>query len=326
MKIQTTLGFRRDLFLVYRMYWQSETDPVKRREYFVRLEEVAMSLAENAILVELERSSWTGVVEDKEISAGVTASKGIDGKYKKELFTQDVRGPLDKAHNAMDRLYVEFQRLTFPWKRRGQSAVLAPVYLEFMKVIGNLKGEAESAIQNFVDAYPSMVETMKTKKGYADYPYPSQEEVRAKFGISLRFEPIADSKDIRVKLQEEDIERIREEVRAQEQKFVRDSVEALWERLKTAMESSLRNLNVLPGGGSAYRSNWYHNLNDLYNLILPMNQALKDEELDKIAKDIKENLLDKFEVDELKHDLDARKDAKETAQSIMDKMAAAGIK
>jgi len=145
------------------------------------------SLATSAILVSVEVHGRTGSKKSEELSDELTASKGADSD------TADVSKRLFAGcpeHQALTRFRSRITNgmnvLTYPWAGRQR---LLPMgrYAKFMEWYDTREQEHERLKQEFLAAYPTLVNNAAYKAGrmFDRSEYPTVEELSNDFSIGL---------------------------------------------------------------------------------------------------------------------------------------------
>ena len=170
-------------------------------------------LSTTSILLHLTISKWAGEVTDK--SALVVVSKAFSSdthndKYKKSLFISD---PLSLIDRCAGRIRNHFYHDTMSWLDQGR-LIPSRNFRDFAIAHKKLKNQFYEEVEKFIEAYPEHCELAKQNKGdmYLPHEYPSVEQVRQKFGITLTTLPFPTTKDFRVDAPEQIIEELKLEM------------------------------------------------------------------------------------------------------------------
>lgn len=146
-----------------------------------------ISLASSALIVSAEVNVWTATKQDKQISNEVTLQKNASadaGKFTKNLLANC---PQHRALlNHRQTVYNWLQRCTYDWA--GSLRLLPTFKLEQFKKEYEQHSQAfNNLLDEFVDAYPSLVSDAAFKQGdmFDRSEYPDVSEVRRKFRMKL---------------------------------------------------------------------------------------------------------------------------------------------
>jgi hypothetical protein len=146
-----------------------------------------ISLASSALIVSAEVNVWTATKQDRQISNEVTQQKNASadaGRFTKNLLSNC---PQHKALlNHRQTVYNWLQRCTYDWA--GSLRLLPTFRLEsFKKEYAGHEQVFSRLLDEFVDAYPSLVSDAAFKQGdmFDRSEYPDVKDVRNKFRMRL---------------------------------------------------------------------------------------------------------------------------------------------
>ncbi len=171
--------------------------------------------------VHLTVSSYTGVVQDKEAAEKLAASMGMTSTHKRwlvraQLFeSQDNEVKLYRA--AVAKLRTAYRDLTHAWSPlqgedrtslSGDRLVAKADFIPFMKVCGQLANDCRAISNRFIENLDDNIDkelTLLAQQGsftpeqLADIRrrlYPTADQLRRKFKIHLKLEPLAAPSDL----------------------------------------------------------------------------------------------------------------------------------
>jgi hypothetical protein len=146
-----------------------------------------ISLASSALIVSAEVNVWTATKQDRQISNEVTQQKNASadaGRFTKNLLANC---PQHKALlNHRQTVYNWLQRCTYDWA--GSLRLLPTFRLEsFKKEYAEHEQAFTRLLDDFIDAYPSLVSDAAFKQGdmFDRSEYPEVKDVRNKFRMRL---------------------------------------------------------------------------------------------------------------------------------------------
>jgi hypothetical protein len=145
------------------------------------------SLATAGILVAVDVNVWSATKQDREISNEVTHSKKADesaGRFVKNLLANN---PEHKSLlNYRQTIYNWMQRVTFDWNK-SQNYLPAVSLPKFMQEFSEHHTEFNRLLEAFLAKYNDIVTDMAFKQGdmFNRDDYPTVDQVRSKFGVSL---------------------------------------------------------------------------------------------------------------------------------------------
>ena len=161
-----------------------------------------VSIATSCSNVEFTASIWTGRKKDKRASAQVTsdnnAESGSAGVYKKllgncpelEAITKHVGNVRNNTH----------YRMTMPWSDLGQRLLTTAMLPDYQRMMSEAQVEFWRLVAEFMRVYQWELSQVQAKLGtlYRPEDYPSEDDIREKFGFNVMYTPIPESGDFRV--------------------------------------------------------------------------------------------------------------------------------
>lgn len=227
-----------------------------------------MSIANEALVLNLQIGFWAGYKLDKEKSKEVTEGAGAAGdaaRVNKHLIAKETLAPITKAADAVRR---HFYAKTLPWKDNGDRLVPREAFEVFMDQHGRLTDKFLAEVEVFVSrTYAEARERAAFRMGAmfkeADYPVP--DTLRSRFYCKLDLDPVVEGSDFRVTMSDAATDVVWEAAEAQLRDRLAKATGDVWKRLADALghfadrmqgdvtfrESTLTNLievaEVLPG-------------------------------------------------------------------------------
>ncbi len=151
------------------------------------------ALSAKAILLKLSTSAFIGNPRDKKLTEQAQADNHTEDK-RLSVRKQICRGPeLNKVSTLLQRVRLLFERKSSPWFDGGIRILPARNFVATKLEIETAIREFNSAVEEFVTALPVTIipRDQKALNGTFDIAdYPSQDELRAKFGAKLEAMPI----------------------------------------------------------------------------------------------------------------------------------------
>jgi len=170
-------------------------------------------LADRAMLVSLSIKAWGG----QRLDQGETRRVADDNKAAKNAVrvTKDLVGdaldPVRQSERAMREVH---RRYTLPWADDQTRLLPTKVWEEYQQEMGALvRNHEDKVIPSFVSRYhteviPGARQRLGSLFRAEDFPA----DVSNKFGVSLRFLPVPEAGDVRVKMSDVEIKALRQEV------------------------------------------------------------------------------------------------------------------
>jgi len=196
-------------------------------------------LPQISIILNLKIRKWSGEVSDSK-ALGIVAQhfKGdtSQDKYRKSLFVSDPLAIIDKCAG---RIRLNFYRWTMAWLDAGNGRLVSSMdYREFATEHRRLVNDFEQAVDTFIQAYPEHCDLARERKGdlYQESEYPTQADLRNRFGIELTTLPFPSTADFRIEAPEEVIAELKsgmdQSIRTVSDTLARDIGIRMLERIK----------------------------------------------------------------------------------------------
>ena len=270
------------------------------------------SLADSAVLVSLNISSWGGQKLDKGMTKELNDTKRASSnasKVQKNLMAGD--DSLRNIKKYESKIRAEHIRLTLPWGDRGSRLLPTSVMMDYKQKMGDMLAILKDMWDVFLDvSYPNYrdnVAPLKMGDMYNYHDYPTEFELRCKtFDYSLVFEPVAESGDFRIDVPKQLMEELKEQHQASVDNRVQTAISSAWDRVKTQIESMKDKLAIemdddgknKDGKTVRYHDTFVQNATDLCDLLAHLN-VTNDPRLDQARIDLK-NAIQGVSVDTLK--------------------------
>lgn len=270
------------------------------------------SLADSAVLVSLNISSWGGQKLDKGMTKELNDTKRASSnasKVQKNLMAGD--DSLRNIKKYESKIRAEHIRLTLPWGDRGSRLLPTSVMMDYKQKMGDMLTILKDMWRVFLDvSYPNYrdnVAPLKMGDMYNYHDYPTEFELRCKtFDYSLVFEPVAESGDFRIDVPKQLMEELKEQHQASVDNRVQTAISSAWDRVKTQIESMKDKLAIemdddgknKDGKTVRYHDTFVQNATDLCDLLAHLN-VTNDPRLDQARIDLK-NAIQGVSVETLK--------------------------
>ena len=270
------------------------------------------SLADSAVLVSLNISSWGGQKLDKGMTKELNDTKRASrnaSKVQKNLMAGD--DSLRDIKKYESKIRAEHIRLTLPWGDRGSRLLPTSMMIDYKEKIGGMLTILKDMWRVFLDvSYPNYrdnVAPLKMGDMYNYDDYPTEFELRCKtFDYSLVFEPVAESGDFRIDVPKQLMEELKEQHEANVTSRVQTAISSAGERVKTLIESMIGKLSIemdddgknKDGKTVRYHETFVQNATDLCDLLVHLN-VTNDPQLDQVRLDLK-NAIQGVSVETLK--------------------------
>jgi hypothetical protein len=270
------------------------------------------SLADSAVLVSLNISSWGGQKLDKGMTKELNDTKRASSnasKVQKNLMAGD--DSLRNIKKYESKIRAEHIRLTLPWGDRGSRLLPTSAMMDYKDKIDGMLLILKDMWRVFLDvSYPNYrdnVAPLKMGDMYNYDDYPTDVELRCRtFDYSLVFEPVAESGDFRIDVPKQLMEELKEQHQASVDSRVQTAISSSWDRVKTQIESMKDKLSIemdddgknKDGKTVRYHDTFVQNATDLCDLLAHLN-VTNDPQLDQARIDLK-NAIQGVSVETLK--------------------------
>jgi hypothetical protein len=278
-----------------------------------------MNLTSKALLVQLTISQWSARKYDKRVTKAVTNSTGASddaGRFNKALLP--AADKLEAIHKKTTRIRNEYYKQTLPWGMEGTQLLSSRNYMDFMSEFSKMKNEWNALVDSFVASYPTLQADAQRQLGqmYNADDYPSADVIRDKFSIGLNVMPVP-SDDFRVEIQDEELEKIREDVTKRVKAAEQAAMKELWQRLYDRVKHIAERLS---DPDAKFQASMLENAQELCD-ILPKLNVSDDADLEHMRMALAATLKGKSP-DMLRTVPVVREDTAKKAKEIMNKMDA----
>jgi hypothetical protein len=277
-----------------------------------------MTIADKALLVQLQISQWTARKRDKKATEDVAKAAGADvsaGNYNKSLLAGT--DALKKVHQYSTVIRTWYYDNTLSWGINGTQLLPSKNYFEFNTEWRQHKAKWEELVNEFCKDYMYHRAHAQQFLGtlYNDDDYPNAVELKRKFHIDMATFPVP-STDFRVEVGEQELQRIQQEVELRVSEAAEKAMSDLWHRLYERIEHVTERLS---DSSVLFRDSMTEHTLDLCRM-LPRLNFNDDPNLDRMCKEI-EHKIGMQDPHALRYDLDLREQKAKEAKDIMDKMS-----
>lgn len=242
----------------------------------------------NAMLVNLTISQWTARKYDKKVSRSVEeANEANDaGRFNKLLIDKKAIELIARAAGkGRDFLYEN----TLPWGDNGDRLLPASMYFKFTEGMRERREAYNTAVNNFIKQYPDLCTAARKRLGkmYDPNDYPHVDTLRHRFEWRLSFANIPDAGDFRVDMEAAAANDVKQAIQEAATQREQEAANALMARAKAACEHMYTRLI---DKDAIFRDSLVTNIEVLTELMPQLN-VMKHDNIDTIAKDMKEHLI-----------------------------------
>ena len=302
---------------------QAQLSPVAQR---------TPSLADSAVLVSLNISSWGGFKLDRsattQLNSDKSASSDASRVNKNLMAGNSILKDIKKYESCIRARHIE---MTLPWGHSGSRLLATSIMMDHKKQISDMLSMLETMWDKFFFQYPQVKADAYLHLGamYDPNDYLSTEDLRAKFSHSLTFDPIAESGDFRIDVPKQLMEELKEQYDNAVDSRVQTAILASWKKVADQVRAMTTKLNITmddegktPDGKTVrYHETFIQNIHNLCDLLVHLN-VTNDPQLDQARLDLK-NAVRGVSVDTLKIPTNhvTRKEVKTKLDDILAKYA-----
>lgn len=250
-----------------------------------------MSIASNAMVVNLVVGSWMGYRFDKEASRQLTDQNNADAdaaRVNKHLVS---KASLKPIVSAAGMVRTHFYSKTLPWKDNGDRLLTRRMYERFIQRHAELVETFDTAVDYFLEVdYPKERVDAASRMGdmYDPSDFPSVFELRRKFYIAMDIDAVTEAGDFRVQMEAEELAGIRSNIERSMQDRLGRAMGDVWGRLAEIMghySATMRKEDQI------FRDSTVQNLIDIVDLLPDLN-ITNDPNLELIRQQISGSLVD----------------------------------
>lgn len=287
-----------------------------------------MSIHETAMLASVKISTWSGRKHDREVTDEVNRDHGASadaGRYNKVLVSKEALAKITTISNkARTTLYAR----TAPWMDNGTRILTAAGYLAFAAEMKALRQEFEIVVDEFIADYDKHVARAQVALNgmFKASDYPTEREIRRKFGFDSVIMPLPVAADFRVDISASERAAIVADIEERTQQAIAGAMADVFTRICEnvgAMAEKLAAFKPAKGKGEksegVFRNTLVSNVADLIALLPSLN-ITNDPKLAAITGQMQ--ALVKYDADTLRENADLRQDVAAKAQAILDDVSA----
>lgn len=225
------------------------------------------NLTEKSLLVSLVICQWSARKYDRKATKEVNdAHQSKDaGRFNKILIAKENLDEIQKIANKARAFHYEN---TLPWSDTGERLLPSANYFQYIGELSKLKNEFETAVNKFSLAYPTMIDDAKQNLNglfnQNDYPL----NILDRFSVKTSFMPVPDVSDIRVNLNQEEVEALTKTIQDEMNERFNNAQKDIFQRVKDhldRMKERLSNVN------NSFKNSLFENVLELVELLPRLN-------------------------------------------------------
>jgi hypothetical protein len=276
-----------------------------------------MSIAKQAMVLNLQIGIWQGYRLDKEASRKVVEDANADGdaaRVNKHLVPKEALKQINSTSNSVR---AHFYEKTLPWKDNGDRLLTRLMFQSFIEEHERLVGEFKDAVEKFVTTgYPEAREKAEFRMGELfnpdDYPHP--DSLRRRFYINMDIDAVTEAGDFRVEMEQSQLDTVKQSMEQAMHQRLGRAMQDVWERLAEVIGHFANKM----GSDDIFRDATVKNVEELVDLLPGLN-VLDDPNLKAIGEEIRAKLKG-HDPKTLRKDKAVRSQAAADAQEIVERM------
>ena len=233
------------------------------------------TLSSSAMLVELNISLWTARKLDKKVSNDVDISNSTRtkaGNYHKNLLAGDES--LSSIQKLAGFIRTYHMSVTSPWNDAGQRLLSTGMFITYRQEMSRLENDYWNLVNQFLPEYGVKISAAAFQLGalFNRDEYPDVDQVKHKFGMSVRYTPVPESGDFRVDVTNEAMNDLKDQYDKLYQYNLDKVTKDAWDRLHKVLTQLSFGLRTDENGkqGKVY-SSVVENAQELCNMLTYFN-------------------------------------------------------
>lgn len=233
-----------------------------------------MNLTNDAMLVDLTITAWSGRRYDREASDQVAAAHDASssaGRYNKLLLPKSAFAALTAVvSEARNTHYAQ----TLPWDDKRARLLTVANYDRYTELLAAIRERMVRQRTRFIEDYDTNVHEARLNLGklFRIEDYPSKDALIGKFSIRYRITPVPDADHFMARLASDDTERVKRDIEAHNAERLNQAITDLYRRLAEAVDRvSERLRNDEEGKPLVFRDSMIENIRELVDIVPRLN-------------------------------------------------------
>jgi hypothetical protein len=276
-------------------------------------------IGSNAMLVDLNMSTWTGRKLDKKVSDEIDVSKGTKakaGNYNKKLLAGSDK--LEQIQKVITAVRTWHYQQTLPWSDGGSRLLPMANFFDYKQTLNNFEKQFYDAVDSFIVEYPQLVSSSAFTLGgmFDRNEYPSADNLRNKFDFKYVFIPVPDKGDFRIDVEQQAKAELQQQYEQYFQGKLNTAMKESWDRLHTVLTHISERLDYTDDSKKKFWDSTITNATDLCGLLTGLN-ITKDPKLE-LAREMLEKALKGVAPDDVRESQAIRSSVKTKVDAILD--------
>ena len=276
-------------------------------------------IGSNAMLVDLNMSTWTGRKLDKKVSDEIDVSKGTKakaGNYNKKLLAGSDK--LEQIQKIVTAVRTWHYQQTLPWSDGGSRLLPMANFFDYKQTLNNFEKQFYDAVDSFIVEYPQLVSSSAFTLGgmFDRNEYPTADSLRNKFNFKFVFIPVPDKGDFRIDVEQQAKTELQQQYEQYFQDKLNTAMKESWDRLHTVLTHISERLDYTDDSKKKFWDSTITNATDLCGLLTGLN-ITKDPKLE-LAREMLEKALKGVAPDDVRESQAIRSSVKTKVDAILD--------
>lgn len=275
-------------------------------------------IGNNAMLVDLNISMWTGRKMDRKVSEEIDASKSTKaraGNYHKKLLAGSDK--LEKVQKIATAVRTWNYQQTLPWSDGGSRLLPMKSFFDYKATLNNYENQYNLAVDEFLQEYPQLVSSSAFTLGelFDRGEYPEAEDLRNKFRFKYVFCPVPDAGDFRIDVEEEAKSELQEQYKSYYEEKLNSAMKDAWDRLHETLTHMSSRLDYTDENKKLFYASTITNASELCTLLTSLN-VTNDSKLEEARQKL-EKALSGVSVDDVRESEAIRSSVKSKVDDIL---------
>lgn len=263
-------------------------------------------ISSKAMLVDLRVSQWTARKTDKRAAAEVVTTHNAQANAATVYKSLIDSTALDAVKKLASEARTYHYKMTLPWSDAGPRILSNTAYFDYMQQMQDYANRFEQAVNKLLVDYPLHRQEAKRLLGslFDDNEYPTLAALNAKFQFKLNVLPLPTAGDFRVELDNDEADRLRQDIEQHTAGVIRAAVIEAYERVQKVVDAYI---DRLAKPDTIFRDSLVDNAHELADMLPGLN-ITDDPQLAKLAEQLRTRLC-AFEPQDLRENPVARREA-----------------
>jgi len=250
-------------------------------------------LADSSMLVSVTVRCWEGRKLDRTVSNEVISTKHAKSgaaRVNKQLIPKYALEAIQTARGGIRSFLYSH---TLPWSTEGSRILPSRGFFDFDQGMQDRIADFDAAVEAFLAEYPAHMRAGMDALGdmAQQSEYPSADQLRRRFCATIDYFPIGDpSDDWRLRLSEEQMQRVRDRAQQCEREAIESATREVWDRIEKPIRHITETLRQYSTGDrKRFNDSLIGNLRDLVPIMRGLNFS-EDRHIERILDRVEHEL------------------------------------